>query len=145
MNKYAFSPFLARAAGVNRLVGVPGDNDGPAYDIVVADDDNARVTLSVPGYTESDLVIEAVAGLLTVSAEVPETDTTTGETPARIVHRGIRRAPFKRVYRLAEHVEVKEARLDHGLLHIDLNRKVPEALKPRKIQIEALQPAREAA
>lgn len=112
----------------------------PPYNIEKLGDDAYRITLAVAGFGESDLTIEVKEGQLTVTAmkrEVPET-----ERPVYL-HRGIAERGFERRFQLADHVRVAGARLENGLLHVELVREVPEALKPRTIAITSGTPARQ--
>jgi molecular chaperone IbpA len=94
------------------------------------------VTIAVAGFSESDLSIEAKENTLTVRGErKPEPDART----TQVLHQGIAARAFERVFRLAEFVEVRSAKLEKGLLHIDLVREIPEAMKPRTIRINGAQ------
>ncbi|MEO0623587.1 MAG: Hsp20 family protein [Pseudomonadota bacterium] len=104
----------------------------PPYNIEKLGEDAYRISLAVAGFGEEDLTIEVKEGQLTVTAakrEKPE-----GERPVYL-HRGIAERGFERRFQLADHVKVTGAGLEHGLLHIDLAREIPEALKPRTIAI----------
>ena len=88
--------------------------------------------MAVAGFAESDLAIEAKENTLTVKGE-KKTETT--EKESEFLYRGIGARAFERRFQLADHVEVKGANLENGLLHIDLVREIPEAMKPRTIAI----------
>lgn len=108
----------------------------PAYDLEQHGDDTYVIHLALPGVTESQIELTAHEGVLTVSSKAIEpSDSETSEDRPRALHRGIGRGNFERIFRLAKHVEVTEARLAHGLLTIKLVRQVPDALKPRVIEI----------
>ncbi|MEM7405455.1 MAG: Hsp20 family protein [Pseudomonadota bacterium] len=141
MLSYELSPF-ARHFGPGRLMATLDDarDTGPAYDIIKAGDNSYVITLVAAGFKDSDITVEAEAGVLTINAQPSAVDE--GVT---YLHRGRRNAGFKRAFRLAEHVEVKSARLEDGLLHVALEREVPEALAPRRIAIGTGDPVREAA
>ena len=94
------------------------------------------MTIAVAGFSESELAIEAKENSLTVKGEKAR-EAGTGKT--ELLYQGIAARAFERVFRLADFVEVKAAKLEHGLLHIDLVREVPEAMKPRTIRINATQ------
>ena len=95
-------------------------------------DDAYRITVAVAGFTEDELNIEAKDGQLTISGAKKETDETDGAT---YLYRGIAARAFERRFQLADHVRATGAKLENGLLHVELVREVPEALKPRKIEI----------
>ncbi|MFW5834714.1 MAG: Hsp20 family protein [Pseudomonadota bacterium] len=100
------------------------------YDLVRTAEDAYRLELPVVGFAEGDLDLEAKGDTLTIRGRVAERPE--GETP---IHTGIARRPFERVFTLGEHMRVEGARLERGLLLVDLVREVPEALKPRTITI----------
>jgi len=108
---------------------VPGLNL-PPYNVVSIDDDHYRIVLAVPGFREDDLEIVSEPNRLTVTGRPQET-----QVEGEVVYRGIAQQPFKRTYELADHVHVQNARLENGLLTIELVREIPEALKPKRIQI----------
>jgi len=88
--------------------------------------------MAVAGFGEDDLTIEAKEHTLTVKGERSESRADEG---AEVLFQGIASRAFERRFQLAEHVEVKAANLENGLLHIDLVREIPEAMKPRRISI----------
>lgn len=112
----------------------------PPYNIEKLGEDSYRITLAVAGFGEEDLGIEVEAGQLTVTAA--KRDTAGQEKPVYL-HRGIAERGFERRFQLADHVKVTGAKLENGLLHIDLVREVPEQLKPRRIEITAGEPSRQ--
>ncbi|MGF1501584.1 MAG: Hsp20 family protein [Paracoccaceae bacterium] len=104
----------------------------PPYNIEKTGENAYRITLAVAGFGEDDLTIGVKEAQLTVTAkkrEAPE-----AERPVYL-HRGIAERGFERRFQLADYVQVSGARLENGLLHIDLVREIPEALKPRTIKI----------
>jgi molecular chaperone IbpA len=104
----------------------------PPYNIERTGENAYRVTVAVAGFSEAELSIEAKENTLAVKGEkVAKTD----ETKAEVLYHGIAARAFERVFRLADFVEVKSAALENGLLHIDLVREIPEAMKPRTIRI----------
>ena len=109
-----------------------GQTAYPPYNIEVLGDTDYRITMAVAGFGESDLDIEVEDSHLTVSGRLQPVE---GEV--KFLHRGIATRAFERRFELADHIQVRGAKLDNGLLHIDLERVVPEELKPRKIAIEA--------
>jgi molecular chaperone IbpA len=132
------SPFFRTTVGFDRLLDLLDQADGnaqgyPPYNIERSDENHYAVTIAVAGFAEKDLGIEVRDGVLTVQGK-RETDT--NAKPA-FLHQGIAGRAFERQFQLAEHVEVRGARLENGLLHIALERVVPEEKKPRKIAINA--------
>ena len=104
----------------------------PPYNIAKAGEDAYRITFAVAGFGENDLDVNVANNTLTVRGKVaPE-----GEATAYL-YRGIAGRSFERKFELANHIQVSGARIENGLLHIDLKREVPEALKPRKITVVA--------
>ena len=126
-----FAPFRATRA-LDRLATGGGTPRGVAYDIAHDDDDRFAVTLAVPGYDEAQIEITAQDRVLTVKGKPVEDD-----APAEdgYLHRGIPTGAFEQRFVLAPHVEVAGAELKQGLLRIVLERRVPEALRPRTIAI----------
>lgn len=108
---------------------VPGLN-WPPYNVVQADGDHYRIVLAVPGFRDGDLEIVSEPNRLTVSGRPQEV-----QEDGEVVYRGIAQQPFRRTFELADHVHVQNARLENGLLTLELVREIPEALKPKRIQI----------
>lgn len=102
----------------------------PPYNIERLGESEYRITMAVAGFAESDLNIEVKENALTIRAEQKS-----GQSDNEYLHRGIATRAFERRFQLADHVEVKGARLENGLLHVDLVREIPEAMKPRTIEI----------
>jgi molecular chaperone IbpA len=129
------TPFFRTTVGFDRLLNLleSADTAGgyPPYNIERSDENNYRVTIAVAGFGEKDLGVEVRDGVLTVTGKREDAD------KASYLHQGIAGRAFERSFQLAEHVEVKGARLENGLLHIDLERVVPEEKKPRRIVINA--------
>lgn len=104
----------------------------PPYNIAKAGEDAYRVTLAVAGFSAEDLDIQVENNTLTVKGRTaPEGNDVT------YLHRGIAGRAFERRFELADHIHVVGARMENGLLHVDLKREIPEALKPRRISINA--------
>nr|WP_183422806.1 Hsp20 family protein [Luteibacter sp. Sphag1AF] len=103
----------------------------PPFDSVRLADDQYRISMAVAGFREADLEISTQANWLTVRGE------RSVEPEGEYLHRGIANRPFERRFELAEHVHVVGAKLADGLLSIDLKREIPEAMKPRRIDIES--------
>ncbi|MCK0142887.1 Hsp20 family protein [Aliiroseovarius sp. F20344] len=101
----------------------------PPYNIEKTDEDAWRISVAVAGFTEDELSVELRDKALFVSAKKAEDDERT------YLHRGIATRAFERRFHLADHVRVSGAAHENGMLHIDLVREVPEALKPRRIEI----------
>ena len=103
----------------------------PPYNIEAIDENQYSITLAVAGFSISDLDIQEQRGVLTIKGEKPDHNSNT-----KYLHRGIASRSFERKFNLADHVYVKEAKLSNGLLSIELKREIPEAMKPRKIDIK---------
>ena len=107
-----------------------GSENYPPYNIEKTADDGWRISIAVAGFSDEDLHIEVKENALHVTAKKPE-----DEAERTYLHRGIATRAFSRRFHLADHVKVTGASHEHGMLHIDLVREVPEALKPRRIEI----------
>lgn len=131
-----YSPFFRSTVGFDRLIGLlesASEQGYPPYNIERSDENNYRVTLAVAGFAEKDLSVDVKDRVLTITGK-RETET---EKQPSLLYQGIAGRSFERSFQLAEHVEVKAARLENGLLHVDLERVVPEEKKPRRVQINA--------
>ncbi|MCB1476211.1 MAG: Hsp20 family protein [Rhodobiaceae bacterium] len=142
MRTVDFSPLYRSTVGFDRLFsmldhmgGVESSAPGyPPYNIERTGEHSYRITMAIAGFSEADLSIEVKEHTLSVRGDrAPRDESDTSE----LLYRGIAERNFERRFQLADHVEVKGARLENGLLHIDLAREIPEALKPRSIKIEA--------
>jgi len=139
MRHVDFAPLYRSTVGFDRLFSlldspsVPDNSQTyPPYNIERTGENAYRVTLAVAGFGDEELSIEARENVLTVKGEKAESqESETFET----LYRGIAGRAFERRFQLAEYVEVKGAALKNGLLHIDLVRVIPEAMKPRRIAI----------
>lgn len=138
MRQFDLSPLYRSTVGFDRLFNmldtmgsVESAQSYPPYNIERTDENSYRVTMAVAGFADSDLEIEAKENVLTVKGERKEQ----AENGREVLYRGIAARAFERRFQLADHVEVKGATLENGLLHIDLVREIPEAMKPRKIAI----------
>ena len=141
MRHVDFSPLYRSTVGFDRLfsmldsIGQPEQAQAyPPYNIERTGENAYRITMAVAGFDETELSIESRANVLTVKAEKAE-DTKASE--GDFLYRGIATRAFERRFQLADHVEVTAASLKNGLLHIDLLRNIPEAMKPRRIAIAA--------
>jgi molecular chaperone IbpA len=140
MRNFDLSPLYRSTVGFDRLAGMldqimAGDAPSPGYppyNIEKTGEDAYRISIAVAGFGEDDLNLEVKDAQLTVTAKKRETEGT--EKPVYL-HRGIAERGFERRFQLADHVRVTGAELQNGLLHVDLVREVPEALKPRTIAI----------
>jgi molecular chaperone IbpA len=103
----------------------------PPYNIEKTSDDTYRISVAVAGFSEEDLSVEVKEGALLISARKSDE----GEDRTYL-HRGIATRAFERRFQLADHVVVTGASAENGMLHVDLKREVPEALKPRRIEIQ---------
>ncbi len=135
MRTFDLAPLYRSTVGFDRLFSmldgfepVPGY---PPYNIERTGENDYRVTVAVAGFGESDLSIEAKENTLTIKGAKQAKEEQKGE----VLHQGIAARAFERVFQLADHVQVKAANLENGLLHVDLVREVPEAKKPRQIPI----------
>ena len=144
MNSIDLSPLYRNSVGFDRLsslIDSARNTDAsvsgyPPYNIEKVSDDDYRITMAVAGFGEDDLEIEAKANALVVSGKVTQT-TDEGRS---FLYRGIAGRSFRRSFQLADHVKVKGAHLENGLLHIDLVREIPEEMKPRTIAIRSGEP-----
>ncbi len=102
----------------------------PPYNIEKLADDSWRISIAVAGFTDEDLAVEVRENSLIVTGRKAKED-----EKRTYLHRGIANRAFERRFTLADHVKVTEASHANGMLHIDLAREVPEALKPRRIEI----------
>lgn len=101
----------------------------PPYNIEKTGEDAWRISVAVAGFTEDELSVEVKQNALFVAAKKA------GEDERTYLHRGIATRAFERRFHMADHVRVTGALHENGMLHIDLMREVPEALKPRRIEI----------
>ena len=137
MRTLDFSPLFRSTVGFDRLFDLMDSyaeqsNGYPPYNIERSDDTHYRITLAVAGFAEKELSIEVKEGVLTVTGQRD------GEERAdqrNFLYQGIAGRSFERRFQLAEHVEVRGAKLENGLLHVDLERVIPEEKKPRRIAI----------
>lgn len=139
MRTYDLSPLYRNTVGFDRLFSLL-DSAGnvetaptyPPYNIERTGENAYRVTVAVAGFTPEELSIEVKENTLSLRGEKAASDT--GDS-AQVLYRGIAARAFERRFQLADHVEVKGAALENGLLHVDLVRNIPEAKKPRLIPI----------
>jgi molecular chaperone IbpA len=134
-----FSPLYRSFIGFDHLAGLidkasraDKQSSYPPYNVELLAEDQYRITMAIAGFAEQELDIESKQNTLVV------TGTKTGNTrnaERKFLHQGIADRNFERKFQLGDHVKVIGAFIEHGLLHIDLEREIPEALKPRKIAI----------
>ena len=140
MRTFDFAPFYRSTVGFDRLFSTLDQLSGvesaapsyPPYNIGRTGEDAYRISVAVAGFTDAELSIEAKENMLTLRGEKRASD---AENTDDLLYRGIAARNFERSFQLADHVEVMAASLDNGLLHIDLVREIPEAMKPRVIPI----------
>ena len=143
MRTIDFSPLYRSVVGFDRLADLldsaTADNAAsgyPPYNIERTDENAYRVEIAVAGFRPEELSIEVKENLLTVTGRKAAND-----EPRRFLHRGLAERNFERKFQLADYVVVTDAALADGLLSIALKRELPEALKPRRIEIAVGQPA----
>jgi len=139
MRAYDFAPLYRATVGFDRvadlmdraLSGDASNSTYPPYNIEKTDEDAYRISIAVAGFSEADLTVEQRENALLVSARKAEP----AQEERTYLHRGIATRAFEKRFQLADHVRVTGASNSDGMLHIDLVREVPEALKPRLIEI----------
>jgi molecular chaperone IbpA len=114
---------------LDRATGFEPDDGFPLYDIEKTGEDAYRVTLAVPGFAPDEISIESQPNLMVVSGHRAT------DRGGQYLHRGLTARGFERRFDLADFVEVKGARLENGVLTVELQREVPEAMRPRRIEI----------
>jgi molecular chaperone IbpA len=141
MRTFDLAPLYRSTVGFDRLFSmidqIAGYDGGgptyPPYNIERTGENTYRITLAVAGFSDAELAIEAKENTLTIKGDKQDKS---DEKAGEVLYRGIAARAFERVFQLADHVEVKGASLENGLLHVDLVREVPEAMKPRQIPIK---------
>ena len=135
---FDFAPLWRSTIGFDHLADLvdsslrhANEDNYPPYNIERSSEDHYRISLAVAGFGVNDITVTAEQNALTIEGKKPETST--GE----YLYQGIAARPFRRVFNLADYVQVKGASFQDGLLVIDLVREVPEAMKPRRIEIGA--------
>ncbi|HDX8595489.1 Hsp20 family protein [Aeromonas dhakensis] len=135
MRSIDFSPLYRSAIGFDRLANLiesaasNGNAGYPPYNIEQLGDSDYRISMAVAGFTQEELELSFQENLLTVKGNKQ------ADAERNYLYQGIAERGFERRFQLADYVRVKGADLKNGLLHIDLVREVPEAMKPRKIEI----------
>jgi molecular chaperone IbpA len=139
---FDFAPLWRSTIGFDHLADLvdsslrhAGEDNYPPYNIERSGEDHYRISLAVAGFGVNDITVTAEQNALTIEGRKPEGNA------REYLYQGIAARPFRRVFNLADHVQVKQASFRDGLLVIDLVREVPEAMKPRRIQIGTASPS----
>jgi len=142
MRNFDLTPLYRSTVGFDRLANIldnvtrtEGGSSYPPYNIEKTGEDAYRITIAVAGFSDNELTIEARDGQLVISGKKDE-----AEDGVSYLHRGIATRAFEKRFQLADHVRATDATTENGLLHVDLVRELPEALKPRKIEIAKSRP-----
>ena len=139
MTRFDFAPLHRSTVGFDRLFNMIERGNlvedpataYPPYNIEKTGDNAYRITMAVAGFGEDELDLEYHDGKLTVTGKL------SGKvSDGNFLHRGIAGREFKRTFQLADYMKVVGAALENGLLHIELEREIPEAMKPRKIELK---------
>jgi molecular chaperone IbpA len=138
MRNYDFTPLYRATVGFDRLADMMdralttdvSQPSYPPYNIEKTDENAYRISIAVAGFTPDELSVEVKEATLVVSARKAD-----DAKPGQYLHRGIATRAFERRFALADHMRVTGAVHEHGMLHIELVREMPEALKPRRIEI----------
>jgi molecular chaperone IbpA len=138
MRTFDLTPLYRSTVGFDRVFSLFDDladtsTPGyPPYNIERTGENDYRITVAVAGFSEPELTIEVKENTLKISGDK---QTKTEAKKSEPLYQGIAARAFERVFQLADHVQVKGASLENGLLHVDLVREIPEAKKPRQITI----------
>ena len=141
MRGFDFSPLYRSTVGFDRLANLletvtqydAATHSYPPYNLEQVSENDYRISMAVAGFGESELSIEVKEGVLTITGK------RFGEEPkSQFLYQGIAGRSFERRFQLADQMEVRGARLEHGLLHVDVVRVIPEAKRARKIAITAV-------
>ena len=140
MRTFDFAPLYRSTVGFDRMFSMLDQLDSvegsvssyPPYNIERTGENAYRISVAVAGFTDADLSIEVKENTLTLRGEKQANDE---EKSGDVLYQGIAARTFERSFQLADYVQVKGASLENGLLHVDLEREVPEAMKPRAIPI----------
>jgi molecular chaperone IbpA len=137
---FDFAPLYRSAVGFDNLATLldsitateRSQPSYPPYNIELLEKDKYRITMAVAGFTEDEISVETENNTLTIAATKAQLDL---EQKPTYLHQGIAERSFRRQFRLADHVKVVAAGMANGLLHITLEKEIPEAMKPRQIPI----------
>ena len=141
MTQFDLTPFYRSAIGLDRMASLfdsltesaqSQHPNWPPYNIEKEGEANYRITMAVAGFSEANLDITLHENMLIVAGQ---TDASSTSDDAEFLYRGIAARQFERRFQLADFIKIKSADLKDGLLHINLVREIPEAMKPRKIEI----------
>ena len=139
MRTFDLTPLYRSTVGFDRLFSLLDQSTGfesaptyPPYNLERTGENAYRITVAVAGFAEPELSIEVKENTLTIRGEKQAKQ---NEKNGEVLYQGIAARAFERRFQLADHVEVKGAALENGLLHVDLAREIPEAMKPRSIAI----------
>ena len=137
MTTFDFTPLYRTSVGFDRLASMLSSahrqdqgNSYPPYNIRTMGENHYQITMAIAGFAEDDLDITTEQSHLVITGKRADED-----EKVEYLHRGIATRSFERRFNLADHVKVVAASLENGMLHIDLERELPEAMKPRKIKI----------
>lgn len=132
MRNFDLTPLMRQWIGFEKLASnfQSGQEGFPPYNIQKSDDNHYRITLALAGYKQEELSIEVEGPRMTISGKPAQP-----QEKVTYLHQGLIYKEFSLTFTLAEHMTVKDAQFINGLLHIDLERQVPEALKPQRIAI----------
>jgi molecular chaperone IbpA len=139
MRSYDLTPFYRSTVGFDRFFSLldqataDGSPGYPPYNIERTGENAYRISVAVSGFAQGELSIVAKENTLTIKGEKSANEN--GKDKSEVLYRGIAARAFERVFQLADFVQVKNASLENGLLHVDLVREIPEAKKPRSIPI----------
>ncbi|MDK4743562.1 Hsp20 family protein [Rhizobium sp. CNPSo 3464] len=135
-NDFDFAPLYRSSIGFDRVFNLLNSaqrlqavETWPPYDIIKTGEDDYRIQMAVAGFADADLDITQERNVLIVKGQKAE------QKDGEYLHRGIAGRAFERRFELADHVRVENAALTNGLLSIDLKREIPNAMKPRKVEI----------
>lgn len=139
MRTFDFAPLYRSTVGFDRMFSMLDQFDSvedsvsnyPPYNIERTGENAYRISVAVAGFTDADVSIETKENRLAIRGEKQTNEEETGD----VLYQGIAARAFERSFQLADYVEVKGASLENGLLHVDLVREIPEAMKPRAILI----------
>jgi molecular chaperone IbpA len=138
MRDFDLTPIWRSTVGFDRLVDLiddslrlAGEDNYPPYNIARTGEDNYRISLALAGFKPEEITVTAEQNMLTVEGRKAE------KGDPEYLYQGISGRPFRRQFNLADYVEVKGASFEDGLLQVDLVRKLPEAMKPRRIAVKS--------
>jgi molecular chaperone IbpA len=144
MRTLDFTPLWRSTIGFDHLADLVDaslrqatDDNYPPYNIERSSEDHYRITLALAGFAQDDVSVTAEQNTLTIEGKKAEKD------EREYLYQGIAARPFRRIFNLADYVQVKEASFKDGLLTIDLAREIPEAMKPRRVAINGVSESRQ--